>query len=88
MKKIIIVVAILVAIIATGYGSAVAVNKAYQEYVRTSEELLWELERMCEQNGLPWGDTICEGCIWEDYNSARVNLGLGELEYYGNVKGL
>ena len=86
MKKIIIVVAILVAIIATGYGSAVAVHKAYQEYVRTSEELLWELEEICEQHDIPWGDTICEGCTWEEYTDARNNLGLGELRYYGDVK--
>ena len=86
MKKIIIVVAILVAIIATGYGSAVAVHKAYQEYVKTSEELLWELEEICEQHDIPWGDTICEGCIWEEYTDARNNLGLGELRYYGDVK--
>lgn len=86
MRNAISVIAILASIIAIGYSASV--QKNYKEYVRTSEELLWELEEICEQHDIPWGDTICEGCIWEDYNSARVNLGLGELEYYGNVKGL
>ena len=57
-----------------------------QQSVFESEELLWELEEICEQHDIPWGDTICEGCTWEEYTDARNNLGLGELRYYGDVK--
>lgn len=86
MRNIISIIAILASIIAIGYSTSV--QKFYKEYVRTSEELLWELEEICEQHDIHWGDTICEGCTWEEYTEARSNLGLGELEYYGNVKGL
>lgn len=86
MRNVISVIAILASIIAIGYSASV--QKFYKEYVRTSEELLWELEEICEQHDIPWGDTICEGYTWEEYTDARNNLGLGELEYYGNVKGL
>ena len=66
MKFGISIIAMVVAIIATGYSTTVAVQKAYEEYVRTSEELLMALEEMCEQNDLHWGDTICETDVWED----------------------
>lgn len=82
MKFGISIIAMVVAIIATGYSTTVAVQKAYEEYVRTSEELLMTLEEMCEQNDLPWGDTICETDVWEDYCEAREALGLGYLEHY------
>jgi hypothetical protein len=82
MKFGISIIAMVVAIVATGYSTTVAVQKAYEEYVRTSEELLMALEEMCEQNDLPWGDTICETDVWEDYCEAREALGLGYLEHY------
>lgn len=82
MKFCISIIAMVVAIIATGYSTTVAVQKAYEEYVRTSEELLMALEEMCEQNNLPWGDTICETDQWSDYCEAREVLGLEYLEHY------
>jgi hypothetical protein len=82
MKFGISIIAMVVAIVATGYSTTVAVQKAYEEYVRTSEELLMALEEMCEQNDLPWGDTICETDVWEDYCEAREALGLVYLEHY------
>ena len=84
MRNVISVIAILASIIAIGYSASV--QKNYKEYVRASEELLWELEEICEQHDIPWGDTICEGGAWEEYTNARINIGLEELEYYGNVK--
>lgn len=59
--------------------------KAYDYYVYTSQELLWEIEAICEENGIHWSDTICEGDNWSDYNDARKALGFNELEYYGDV---
>lgn len=59
--------------------------KAYDYYVYTSQELLWEIEALCEENDIPWGDIICEGDNWSDYTDARRALGLKELEYYNNV---
>lgn len=82
MKFGISIIAMVVAIIATGYSTTVAVQKAYEEYVRTSEELLMALEEMCEQNDLPWGDTICETDQWSDYCEAREALGLEYLDHY------
>ena len=82
MKYGITIVAVVVATAVTGYFTTIAVEKAYEEYIRTSEELLWTLEEMCEQNDLPWGDTICETDQWSDYCEAREALGLGYLKHY------
>lgn len=82
MKFGISIIAMVVAIIATGYSTTVAVQKAYEEYVRTSEELLMEIEEMCDYHDIPWGDTVCEGNTWEEYCEAREALGLGYLEHY------
>ena len=79
MKKILIIAAIAVAGI---IGANIYVKSLYEEYIRTSEELLWELEELCEQSDLPWGDTICETDVWEDYCEAREALGLKCLEHY------
>lgn len=82
MKYGIAFLAMIVAVIVTGYCTTVAVENAYEEYVRTSEELLWMLEETCELNGTPWGDTVCETDQWSDYCEAREALGLGYLEHY------
>lgn len=79
MKKILIIAAIAVAGI---FGANIYVKTLYEDYIRTSEELLWELEEMCEQHDIPWGDTVCEGDTWEEYCEARKALGLGYLEHY------
>jgi hypothetical protein len=79
MKKILIIAAIAVVGI---IGANIYVKSLYEEYIRTSEELLMALEEMCEQNNLPWGDTICETDVWEDYCEARKTLGLEYLEHY------
>lgn len=84
MKYTISILAIVASIIAMLYSTSVA--KKYQEYIRTSEELLMDLEEICEINDIPWGDTICEGDSWSDYTDARINLGLGELPYYEDIK--
>lgn len=79
MKKILIIAAIAVA----GIISAnIYVKSLYEDYIRTSEELLWELEEMCEQHDIPWGDTICETDMWEDYCDARKQLGLDYFKHY------
>lgn len=79
MKKILIITAIAVASI---IGANIYVKSLYEDYIRTSEELLWKLEKMCESHGIPWGDTICETDQWSDYCEAREALGLGYLEHY------
>lgn len=79
MKKILIIATIAVAGI---IGANIYVKSLYEDYIRTSEELLWELEEMCEQHDIPWGDTICETDMWEDYCEARKNLGLGYFKHY------
>jgi hypothetical protein len=79
MKKILIIAAIAVAGI---IGANIYVKSLYEEYIRTSEELLWKLEELCEQNDLPWGDAICETDQWVDYYESREALGLKYLEHY------
>lgn len=79
MKKILIIAAIAVVGI---IGVNIYVKSLYVNYIKTSEELLWTLEEMCEQNDLPWGDTICETDQWSDYCEARKNLGLNYLKHY------
>lgn len=61
-------------------------TEKYDEYIKTSEELLWELEEMCDYHGLDWGDTVCEGENWSNYCDAREELGLNYLEHYSKVK--
>lgn len=80
MKKyILVVITIIVSILLT---SCVTATHLYEQYIKTSEELLWELEELCEQHDIPWGDTVCEGDNWSNYIEARHNLGLGNLKYY------
>ena len=79
MKKILIIAAIAgVGII----GANIYVKSLYENYIRTSEKLLWELEEMCEYHNIDWGDTICEGDTWFNYCEARKALGLRYLEHY------
>ena len=79
MKKVLIIAAIAV----TGIiGANIYVKSLYEDYIRTSEELLWELEEMCEYHGLDWGDTVCEGDAWSNYCEARRNLGLDYFKHY------
>lgn len=79
MKKILIIAAIAVVSI---IGASIYVKSLYEDYIRTSEELLWKLEEMCESHDIPWGDTICETDVWEEYCEARKNLGLDYLRHY------
>lgn len=60
--------------------------KKYEEYIRSSEELLWMLEETDEYHGINWGDTVCETDVWCDYCDAREALGLSYLEHYSKVK--
>lgn len=81
MKKILILTTLAVTML-----ESCSVNKiiAYEEYVRTSEELLWKLEELCELQGIYWEDTVCESDVWEDYCDAREELNLGYLVHYSN----
>ena len=77
MKKLLfpLLLAVIIAVFATSMH-------AYQMYIKTSEELLLTLEEMCEQNDIPWGDTVCETDVWEEYCEAREALGLEYLEHF------
>lgn len=59
----------------------IPVIRAYEKYVRASEELLHEVETLCVNHDIDWGDTICEGDAWCDYIDARINLDLGYFEH-------
>lgn len=45
-------------------------TSTYKNYIKSTEKLLEDLEIMCEDNGIPFGDTICEGDSWSDYIDA------------------
>ena len=79
MKKVLIIATVAVAGI---IGANIYVKSLYEDYIRTSEELLWELEEMCDYHDIPWGDTVCEGDKWDAYCEARKALGLRYLEHY------
>lgn len=80
MKKYLFVV--VITIVCTLLISAVSATILYGNYIRTSEELLWNLEEMCELNDIPWGDTVCETDAWSNYCDAREDLGLGYLVHH------
>ena len=48
--------------------------KLVREYVKTTDKLLEEIEMMMDDNGIPFGDTICEGDTWSDYVELRNKL--------------
>ena len=64
----------------------IPVIKAFEEYIRSSEELLWMLEETDEYHGINWGDTVCETDVQCDYCDAREALDLSYLEHYSKVK--
>lgn len=76
MKKFIIIAMLVVVGI---IGANIYVKSLYENYIRTSEELLWSLEEMCELNDIPWGDTVCETDTWSNYCDSRKNLRLDYL---------
>lgn len=79
MKKVlIIIVTVIVAM------SCTAPVILYKNYIKASEELLWMIEEMCEQNDIPWGDTVCETDMWVDYCDAREALGIGYLKHHSD----
>lgn len=55
----------LVAMICISFVSAIVTVLRYEKYVKTSQELLWDLEALCEAHDIDWGDTICEAAICE-----------------------
>ena len=86
MKTILyIILTALVSIISTYYITLEEANKKYEYYIHTSEVLLWEIEEMNEYFDINWGDSVCEGDNWCNYNDAREVLGLGELPYWKDV---
>lgn len=68
MKRILII--LLIEILATTTICSLIVTSHHRKYVEVTERLLEDLEIMCEDNNLPWGDTICEGDSWSDYVDA------------------
>lgn len=86
MKKFLSYCATIVATAAVFTAIMYPKVEKYEEYIKTSEELLWMLEETCESFDCPWGDTVCETDVWCDYCDAREALGLDYLEHYSKVK--
>lgn len=81
-----IILTAILSISATYYITSKELKESYEEYISTSEKLLWEIEEFNEDNELYWGDTICEGDNWANFNDCRRSLGIGTLPYYKDVK--
>ena len=77
-----IILTAIISIATTYFITSTIEQKKYNKYIFASEMLLWEIEEFNEDNNLYWGDTICEGDAWSDYNEVRIELGLDYLEYY------
>lgn len=92
MKKLMILAAIFAAMFVSSCNKDEQANsdnsfldekeRLYMEYIRTSEKLLWELEELCESEGIYWGDTVVEGDTFDEYLEARESLGLGYFKHY------
>lgn len=54
----------------------------FVEYIKATDELLWELEEMCEYHGIHWGDTVCEGENWSNFCETRSIVGLETLVHW------
>lgn len=80
MKKFISITLVVIALVSS--ASAIVSTVRYERYVNTSQELLWDLEEICEAHGIDWGDTICEGDSWANYCEARECLGKGYLQHH------
>ena len=80
MKKFISITLVVIALVSS--ASAIVSTVRYERYVNTSQELLWDLEEICEAHGIDWGDTICEGDSWVNYCEARECLGKGYLQHH------
>lgn len=68
MKKILLFTLILG--LATTTVCSIITTNLFRNYTKSAERLLEELEIICEDNNIPWGDTICEGDNWSDYVDA------------------
>lgn len=80
MKKFISITLVVIALVSS--ASAIISTVRYERYVSASQELLWDLEEICESHDIDWGDTICEGDSWANYCEARECLGKGYLQHY------
>lgn len=88
MKKLVILAAIFAALSLSACNKIEQDNNdvpqelLYEDYIKASEELLWDLEAICEANGIDWGDTVCEGDSWDNFCAIRERLGLEYLQHH------
>ena len=52
----------------------IAISVRFAQYVRVTDALLEECELICEEHGILWGDTLCEGDSWSDFQEIRAEL--------------
>ena len=72
MKKILLI--LLIEALATTTICSVIVSMRHKDYVKTTEKLIEDIELLCEDNNISFGDTICEGDSWSDYIDACKKL--------------
>lgn len=76
MKKIVFTMAIALTASALTY---VATTARYAKYIEVTDNLLQECESICEEHDLYWGDTLCEGDTWSDFQEVRAELHLTQF---------
>jgi hypothetical protein len=78
MKKFNLLLIILVALGASAL-TYMATSARYTKYIEVTDNLLQECESICEENDLYWGDTLCEGDTWSDFQEVRAELHLTQF---------
>ena len=70
---------ILFAFVIALTASVVAISVRFAQYIRVTDRLLEDCELICEENGILWGDTLCEGDSWSDFQEMRTRLHLEQF---------
>lgn len=78
MKKFNLLLSLVVALSASAL-TYVVMSARFDKYVEVTDNLLQECESICEEHDLYWGDTLCEGDTWSDFQEVRAELHLTQF---------
>jgi uncharacterized ion transporter superfamily protein YfcC len=87
MKKyIILLISVVITAVITYIITSNSVEEkskdVFVEYIKATDELLWEIEEMCNYHNIDWGDTVCEGDNWDNFCEIRSLVGLEPLVHW------
>lgn len=52
-----------------------------ETYIQKTDKLLEEVEFMCRDTELSWGETVCKSNTWDEFLNARFDIDLGDLTF-------